>query len=179
MRDHYGYIDIRQGATGSIFELYFPVIAQQDSLIQEPTSLKTIFGQGETILIVDDEKEQREIMTSVLNRLGYQTSSVACGEKAIEYIKDNSVDLILLDMVMPPGINGYQTLKEIRMVNPEQKTVITSGQLNHPDRIKTEELGVSRYLAKPVALSLLAKSIQEEIKTHNKTLPINNNHIDC
>lgn len=179
MRDHYGYIDIRRGATGSIFELYFPVIAQQESLIQEPTSLETMLGKGETILIVDDEKAQREIITSVLNRLGYQTASVACGEQAIEYIKDNSVDLILLDMVMPPGINGYQTLKKIRIINPEQKTVITSGQLNHPDRNKTEELGVSRYLAKPIPLSLLAKSIQEEIKQHSETLPVNRNHIDC
>jgi len=164
MRDHYGYIDIRRGATGSIFELYCPVIVQQESLIQEPTSLETMLGKGETILIVNDEKAQREIITSVLNRLEYQTTSVACGEKAIEYIKDNSVDLILLDMVMPLGINGYQTLKEIRILNPEQKTVITSGQLNHLDRIKTEELGVSRYLAKPVPRSLLAKSIQEEIQ---------------
>ena len=178
MRDHYGYIDIRQGATGSIFELYFPVIAQQESLIQEPTSLDTMLGEGETILIVDDVKEQREIITSVLNRLGYQTASVTCGEEAIEYIKKNPVDLILLDMVMSPGINGYQTLKEIRDINPEQKTVITSGEVNHPDRIKTEKLGVSRYLAKPVSLSLLAKSIQEEMKNHGTILPININHIE-
>jgi PAS domain S-box-containing protein len=178
MRDHYGYIDIRQAATGSIFELYFPVIAQQEALIQEPTSLETMLGQGETILIVDDEKDQREIITSVLNRLGYQTTSVACGEKAIEYIKEHPVDLILLDMVMSPGINGYQTLKEIRDINPEQKTVIASGQLNHPDRGKTEQLGVSRYLAKPVSLSLLAKNIQEEINKHDEILPINRNHID-
>lgn len=164
MRDHYGYIDIRRGATGSIFELYFPVIAQQEPLIQEPTALTTMFGQGESILIVDDEEAQREIISSVLVRLGYQTTSVACGEQAVEYVKDHSVDLILLDMVMPRGMNGYQTLKEIRIINPLQKTVITSGQLNHPDRIKTEELGVSRYLAKPVPLSLLAKSIQEEIQ---------------
>jgi len=81
-------------------------------------------------------------------------------------------------MVMSPGINGYQTLKEIRDINPEQKAVITSGQLNHPDRGETEELGVSRYLAKPVSLSLLAKNIQEEIKKHSEILPINRNHID-
>jgi CheY-like chemotaxis protein len=137
-----------------------------------------MLGEGETILIVDDVKEQREIITSVLNRLGYRTASVTCGEEAIEYIKGHPVDLILLDMVMSPGINGYQTLKEIRDINPEQKTVITSGELNHPDRIKTEELGVSRYLAKPVSLSLLAKSIQEEMKNHGAILPINKNHIE-
>lgn len=181
MRDHYGYIDIRQGSTGSIFELYFPVISQQESLIQEPMSIETMLGRGETILIVDDETEQLEIITSVLNRLGYQTASVACGEKAIEYIKEKPVDLILLDMVMSPGLNGYQTLKEIRDINPKQKTVIISGQLSHPDMIKTEELGVSRYLAKPVSLTILAKNVQEEIQQYNATdatLPSNRNHFD-
>ena len=169
MRDHYGYIDIRRGATGSIFELYFPVIAQQETLIKDVVSLDTMFGQGETILIVDDEKEQREIIGSVLTRLGYKTATIACGEKAIEYIKENPVDLILIDMVMSPGINGYQTLKEIRAINPRQKAVMTSGQLNHPDRVKVEALGITHYLPKPVTLSLLARSLQEVMgrKTRN------------
>ncbi|MFT5699597.1 MAG: two-component system cell cycle sensor histidine kinase/response regulator CckA [Desulforhopalus sp.] len=163
MRDHYGYIDIRNGLTGSIFELYFPVIAQKDLQVLEPPSLETMFGHGETILIVDDEKEQREIISSVLNRLGYQTSTATCGEKAIEYLKKTPVDLVLLDIVMPRGINGYETLKEIRTINPEQKAIITSGQTNHPDRIKAAELGGNQYLAKPVSLSLLARTIRNEI----------------
>ena len=163
MRDHYGYIDMRNGLTGSIFELYFPVIAQQGLQVLEPPSLETMFGHGETILIVDDEKEQREIISSVLNRLGYQTRTANCGEKAIEYLKKTPVDLVLLDIVMPRGINGYETLKEIRTINPEQKAIITSGQTNHPDRIKAAELGGNQYLAKPVSLSLLARTIRNEI----------------
>jgi CheY-like chemotaxis protein len=163
MRDHYGYIDIRKGPTGTIFELYFPIIAQQERHIQEPKILNTMFGKGESILIVDDEKEQLDIISSVLNRLGYKTASVTSGEKAIEHIRENNVDLVLLDMVLKPGINGYQTLKNILAINPQQKTVITSGQLNHPDRDKTRRMGVSQYLAKPVSLSLLARTIQQEI----------------
>ncbi|TKB06052.1 response regulator [Desulforhopalus sp. IMCC35007] len=163
MRDHYGYIDIRKGPTGTIFELYFPIIAQQERHIQEPKILNTMFGKGESILIVDDEKEQLDIISSVLNRLGYKTASVTSGEKAIEHIKENHVDLVLLDMVLKPGINGYQTLKNILEINPQQKAVITSGQLNHPDRDKTRQMGVSQYLAKPVSLSLLARTIQQEI----------------
>lgn len=176
MRDHYGYIDIRNGTTGTIFELYFPVIAQQERHIQEPKILNTMFGKGESILIVDDEKEQRDIISSVLNRLGYKTTTVTSGEKAIEHIKENHVDLVLLDMVMNPGINGYQTLKNILEINPQQKTVITSGQLNHPDRDKTRQLGVSQYLAKPVSLSLLARTIQQEI--YGKDHRSGNNHTD-
>lgn len=164
MRDHYGYIDIRRGPVGTIFELYFPVIAQQLPETTQHMSLENLLGQGETILIVDDEREQRDILGNVLNRLGYNAETVGCGEKAIEFLQENSADLIVLDMVMAPGINGYQTLKAIRDINPEQKAVITSGQLNHPDRGKTEALGVSKYLGKPLTLSQLAKTIRDEIR---------------
>lgn len=164
MRDHYGYIDIRRGAVGTVFELYFPVIAQHLPETVEHISLENLLGKGETILIVDDEKEQRDILGNVLGRLGYKAQTVGCGEKAIEFIKENSADLVVLDMVMAPGINGYQTLKAIRDINPEQKAVITSGQLNHPDRGKTEALGVGKYLGKPLTLSQLAKTIKDEIR---------------
>lgn len=164
MRDHYGYIDIRNGSVGTIFELYFPVIAQQEPSITPNMSLENMLGQGETILVVDDEREQREIIGAVLKRLGYNIKTVDCGEQAIEYLKENPVDLIILDMIMTPGINGYQTLKAIRTINPEQKAVITSGQLNHPDRDKTEALGISQYLGKPVTMSKLAQTIQEEMR---------------
>jgi two-component system cell cycle sensor histidine kinase/response regulator CckA len=164
MRDHYGYIDIRNAGSGSIFELYFPTVVQEEIQPKSSTSLQSILGKGEKVLIVDDQKEQREIISSVLKRLGYQTAIVEGGEKAVDHLKRNSVDLVILDMVMHPGMNGYQTLQQILQINPNQKAVITSGHLNHPDKEKTEALGVTQYLAKPISLSLLAETIQKVIQ---------------
>lgn len=74
------------------------------------------------ILIVDDVDTQRQILSRMLQTLGYKTEAVAGGEEAIEFMKLNKVDLILLDMIMDPGINGRETLFETvwaKLLEPE------------------------------------------------------------
>ncbi len=70
-------------------------------------------GNGETVLVVDDVKSQREITCNMLNTLGYRSNAVSSGEEAVEYLKENQVDLILLDMIMDQGINGRETYEQI------------------------------------------------------------------
>ncbi len=53
--------------------------------------------------------EQREIASRILIELGYSVTTVSSGEEAVDYLKDNSADLLLLDMIMDPGIDGLET----------------------------------------------------------------------
>ena len=59
--------------------------------------------------------------------LGYNAETVSSGEEAIEHVKENPVDLIVLDMVMPKGINGRKTYEEIMKIRPGQKAIIATG----------------------------------------------------
>ncbi|HEX7534318.1 MAG TPA: response regulator [Syntrophales bacterium] len=102
-------------------------------------------GRGETILVVDDVKEQREVAASMLMRLGYRVEAVCSGEEAISYLKSNKADLIVLDMIMDPGMDGLDTYRRILAINQKQKAIIVSG-FSETDRVKKAlELGVGAY----------------------------------
>lgn len=165
VRDHQGYIDISSRPTGSRFDLYFPSCRTITKRSGEHTlALETLYGSGEKILVVDDEESQRQITSSILKRLGYNTFAVANGEKAIEYIRHEPVDLLLLDMIMEPGISGYETYRRILQIQPTQRAVIASGFFNPDDQDKIKALGVSQYLTKPFSVTSLARAVQEEIR---------------
>ena len=112
VQDHKGYIDVTSDESGTTFELYFPITREEISGHHLSISIKDYKGNGETILVVDDVRSQREISCRMLDTLGYKTEAESSGEEAFEYLKENTVDLILLDMIMDPGINGRETYRE-------------------------------------------------------------------
>jgi PAS domain S-box-containing protein len=164
VRDHSGYIDLHSGAEGTVFELYFPTCQGKNKTLDGTVNLDSLLGKGEKVLIIDDEENQRLLISSILKRLGYTPCVAENGEQAIRYLKEEVVDLLLLDLIMEPGMSGYQTFKEIRRFVPNQRAVVTSGYHTHPDREKIRALGVSRYLAKPLSVTHLALALQQEIK---------------
>jgi CheY-like chemotaxis protein len=163
MRDHKGYIDVKSNEDGTLFELYFPI--SRDALLKKDInlSLTNYKGKGETILVIDDIESQREISSMMLDMLGYKYQSVSNGEQAVEYLKHHTVDLILLDMIMYPGINGYETYKRIIKIHPGQKAIILSGFSETVDVRKTQSLGAGKYLKKPITLEKLGMAIKEEL----------------
>jgi two-component system, cell cycle sensor histidine kinase and response regulator CckA len=82
---------------------------------------------GEHVLVVDDEPYQREIAVKLLTSLQYSVDAVQCGEEAVEYMRKKGADLLLLDMLMEPGINGRQTYEQILQMHPGQKAIVVSG----------------------------------------------------
>ena len=150
VKDHEGYIDVESIAgRGSTFTLYFPVTREDFSADQKKIPVEQYFGKGESILVVDDVSEQRGVATSILSRLGYKVHAVSGGEEAVAYLKDNNADLIILDMIMDPGIDGLETYERIISFKPKQKAIIASG-FSETDRVtKAQELGAGAYLKKP------------------------------
>lgn len=164
MRDHSGYIDLRSGKEGTVFELYFPICQEQQQSVHDIVNLVPFLGKGEKVLIIDDEEHQRLLTSSLLKRLGYTPCIAENGEQAIRFLREMPVDLLLLDLIMEPGMTGYETFKEIQRLLPAQKVVITSGHHNHPDLEKIRALGNSRYLPKPLDVIHLAVALQQEMK---------------
>jgi two-component system cell cycle sensor histidine kinase/response regulator CckA len=164
VKDHKGYIDVRSAdGKGTDFTLYFPVIRQELVPDQSIESTNNIMGKGESILVVDDVEDQREIASKILMKLGYSVLSVSSGEEAVDYMKNHSADLLVLDMIMEPGIDGLDTYKKILEIHPNQKAIITSG-FSETDRVReAQRLGATSYLKKPYLLDKIGKVVRDEL----------------
>jgi CheY-like chemotaxis protein len=133
------------------------------SRVQQKISPEQYIGRGESILVVDDVKEQREVATSMLTRLGYKVHAVSSGEEAVSYLRTHEMDLLILDMIMDPGIDGLETYRRVLEINPKQKAVIVSG-FSETDRVKkAQELGAGVYVRKPYILEKLGLAIRSAL----------------
>ena len=160
VKDHQGYIDFKSVRNeGTCFTLYFPV-TRKLSDDSQPKSLDAYTGHGELILVVDDVKEQREIASAILTTLGYSVTTLESGENAIAYLRENNVDLVILDMIMDPGIDGLETYQQILSIRPGQKAVIASG-FSETERIRQVlRLGASTYLKKPYTIEKIGVAVR-------------------
>jgi two-component system, cell cycle sensor histidine kinase and response regulator CckA len=164
IKDHKGYIDLQsKEGQGSTFTLYIPATRQGLDESPQVFALADYKGQGESILVVDDIAEQREIAAALLNQLGYEVVTVASGEDAIACVQEQTFDLLILDMIMAPGIDGLETYRRIREQYPNQKAIIASG-FSETERVKTAQgLGAGSYLKKPYTLEKLGLTVKTEL----------------
>jgi len=161
VKDHNGYIDIQsEEGKGTTFTLYFPVTRKNLAEEKQPVGVEDYMGRGETILLVDDVEQQRRIASGMLKELRYSVTAVSSGEEAVDYMRENSADLMVLDMIMDPGIDGLETYRRILELHPEQKAIIASG-FSETERVKeAQRLGAGEYLKKPYVLEKLGLAVR-------------------
>lgn len=164
VQEHKGYIDVFADQQGTLFDLYFPITRDDIWTKSTPLTIKECKGKGETVLVVDDEAHQREILCKMSDMLGYKAKAVSSGEEAVAYMKDNSADLLLLDMIMSPGINGRETYERILQIHPGQKAIIVSGYAETEEVKKAQQLGARQYIRKPVELDKLWRAMSRELR---------------
>lgn len=161
--EHQGLIKVKQPEQGTIFELYLPVtehgVVERD-IVSDDHNLN---GHGEYILVVDDEETIRTLIEKMLTTLGYRVALASSGEEAISFLRKNSIDLLILDMLMEPGMNGYQTYQKIKGFRPEQKALIASGFSESGEVKKAQSLGAGAYIKKPYTLRELGQAIKKEL----------------
>ncbi|MEJ2642227.1 MAG: response regulator [Desulfosarcinaceae bacterium] len=164
VKDHHGYIDMQSAeALGTTFRLYFPVSREDPSEERISHCVEDYQGHGETILVVDDVEEQRIIATALLQNLGYSVAAVSGGEEAVSRLKEQPFDLLLLDMIMDPGMDGLDTYKCILKFHPHQKAIIASG-FSETERVRqAQALGAGEYVKKPYSLEKLALAVKAEL----------------
>jgi len=165
VKDLNGYIDVKSTeGKGATFTLYFPITREDPVKAKSKLALEGLMGKGESILVIDDIEEQRQIASGMLEALGYATASVTSGEDAVEYIKTNPVDLLVLDMIMEPGIDGFDTYKRIIEIRPGQKAIIASG-FSDTGRVKgTQILGAGSYVRKPYTIEKIGIAVKSELE---------------
>jgi len=165
VKDHSGHIDVcSTEGEGTTFHIYLPATRLQRETVGK-TNVEQYMGSGETILVVDDIKEQRTIASSLLSRLNYTVDTASSGELAIEYLRERTADLIILDMIMPPGMDGLNTYEEIIKIYPEIKAIIASGY-SETDRVKKAlKLGVQGYVKKPYSMETIGMTVKKVLAT--------------
>ncbi|MBI5603751.1 MAG: PAS domain S-box protein [Deltaproteobacteria bacterium] len=164
VKDHHGYINVQsEEGKGSTFTLYFPVTRGEITAEDVALPLSEYLGKGETILIVDDVKGQRDLAEEMLKKLNYHITSVSSGEDAVVYLKEQKVDLLVLDMIMDPGMDGLDTYKKILEIHPRQKAIIVSG-FSESERVKAaQSLGAGAYVKKPYIREKLGLAVRKEL----------------
>ncbi len=165
VQDHKGYIHVEStGGEGTRFELYFPATRDAIPVVHDSISMETYMGAGESVLIIDDVAEQREIASKILVKLGYNVTAVSSGEEAVVYLKDRSVDVLILDMIIDPGMDGLETFKKISAIHPEQKAVIASG-FSETEKVKeAQRLGAGIYIKKPYTIEKIGLAVKRELE---------------
>lgn len=164
VKDHGGYIDVSSTLNeGTVFNLYFPLQREVTRFTTEKVDINRLEARGEKILVVDDIADQRAIATMMLSRLGYSVDTVDSGEAAVEYLKDKQADILVLDMVMQPGIDGLETYKRVIEFRPHQKAIIVSGFSESDKVIEAQKLGTGAYVKKPYTVVEIAEALRAEL----------------
>jgi signal transduction histidine kinase len=147
VQQHRGWIDVESEiGKGTKFILYLPAAEQAELLRESLDDVDDIPGGNETILVIDDEDEIRQMLSKMLARQGYKVLEAPDGAQGLEVIRQNKKDigLVLLDLSMPI-MSGEQVLQELSVASPEIRVVIITGYLGD----RTEHEGALATVRKP------------------------------
>ena len=165
VKQHDGFIDVEtEEGEGATFHVYFPTY-QPDEEEPEASEEPTIppMGKGETILLVEDEKNVREASRRLLTSLHYHVLTAANGEAALElYRATPGIDLVLVDIVMP-AMGGEELIGELRALDPTLKVVAMTGYALQKIAENLRASDVSAVLYKPLEMQTLAETVRETL----------------
>ncbi len=120
-----------------------------------------------SVLVVDDEEDFLETLVNRLKKRKVSAIGVKSGEEAIEVIKERQVDVILLDIKMPGGMDGIETLREIKNLQPICEVIILTGHGSIETTKEGMKLGAFDYLMKPVKIEELLPKLAEAFEKKN------------
>ena len=116
-----------------------------------------------SVLLVDDEKDFLEVLAKRLRKRKLNLVIANSGEEAIGAIRGSQIDVVVLDMRMPQ-MDGLETLREIKRINPVVEVIMLTGHANVNTAVKGMELGAFDYLIKPVDIDELLYKLQDAFK---------------
>jgi len=163
VKSHAGFIRVTSTiGQGSTFSVYLPAATSGTSDTSTPASEKVAFrGNGEAILVVDDEAPVREITRKVLTGLNFKVLLASDGAAALVQAGENpnSLRAVITDMHMP-GMDGPAFVRVLKFMLPEAKIVVASGSLEELESSELKTLGVSAVLGKPFTQESLVATLK-------------------
>lgn len=126
-------------------------------------------GVNRPILIIDDDEETLELISTLLRRAGYEVDTATTSMEALEKYSENFYSLLLVDLVLPDS-DGLQLIKKIYDTDPRIRKVMITGYPSIQNAVQALNLGVDAYLIKPLNVSELLQVVKEQVDKYKKEL---------
>jgi two-component system cell cycle sensor histidine kinase/response regulator CckA len=170
-RKHGGKLELLDTKSGATFRLTLPAAKGRLIALDPRSAAEQTTTMGGRILVVDDEPAVRKVAARILRKVGFEVECAETGEAAVERIKElgrASIDLVLLDLTIPGGMGGTETLDCLRAIDPHLKAIVFSGYSNNPVLASYRDYGFDGMVGKPFDLPQLTKTIRQVLKTDRK-----------
>src|SRR5262245_48087255 len=166
VRSHGGFVNVySEIGRGARFKVYLPAIESAHAAPAKPSQRDLPMGDGELILVIDDESAIREIARETLDAFGYRVVVAGDGAEAIAIFAAHKKDvkLVITDMMMP-YMDGPATIRAMRRLDPKVKIIATSGLKAEDKLADAAQLGVKTFLSKPYTAEKLLKTVAAVLK---------------
>lgn len=161
LQKHHGHIRVTSELeVGSRFTVYLPAASPATTPAKSMHEALPMMGQGR-ILFMDDEMAIRELATEMLTRLGYRITTSTNGAETVSIFKDalhagDDFDAVILDLTIPGGMGGSETLQQLKQLEPTVKAIVSSGYCNDPVLSSFQDYGFHGVINKPYKISAIS-----------------------
>ena len=165
VRNHGGNIRVvSELARGSRFDVYLPKAPAAAIASMTGQSASSPRGEGQTVLVVDDEEAVRRVLKSTLERAGYRVLQAANGQEALAMYqsRDAPIAAVIIDMTMPV-LGGVPTMRELVRINPDIRIIAASGIHDNEAVAKSVGRQVRQFLAKPFTSEMLLRAVARAV----------------
>jgi two-component system cell cycle sensor histidine kinase/response regulator CckA len=167
---HNGYITVESKlGAGTTFYIYLPATETQDKTKEKDSEETQSNGLKGRILLMDDEKIVRNALKRMLEKIGYETEFAIDGKEALEKYKKRlkikkPFDAVILDLTIPGGMGGKETIKRMLELDPDVKAIVASGYSNDAVMANYKDYGFKGIITKPFDTNELSEAISKVIK---------------
>ncbi len=163
IKSHGGFVNVySEVGTGTYFKVYLPAVEGTETLSIEIA--KPLLGDGQLILVVDDESAILDITKTSLENYQYQTLIASDGIEAIAQYAQHAdkISAVLID-IMLPTLDGFTAIRTLKKINPQVKIVATSGLMSSNKLKALTDIGVTIFLSKPYTINELLLTLQKAL----------------
>jgi CheY-like chemotaxis protein len=169
IKKHEGHITVESEiGKGTTFNLYLPILkswTENKETLTRPRTILIPDGNKKKILIMDDERLLRDLIKRALHKMGYQAELASDGQEALQLYRTTQeagypFDAVLLDLTIPGGLGGRETLMRLLEIDPQVKAVVCSGYSSDPVMSNYQDYGFKAVLLKPYRIEELVKVLE-------------------
>ncbi len=168
MKNHDGLLTVNSTlGRGSTFTIYIP--ATRKSTVKDTVEREVLHQGSGRVLLMDDEEDVRYVASEMLAHIGYEVTPAADGQEAMELYKiamqaGKTYDVVIMDLTIPGGIGGRETIKKLQTIDPMVKAIVSSGYANDPIMANYKEYGFIGVVPKPYKIEQLSDVLGKAVR---------------